>query len=555
MTRKKKIALIALLFFLFFGIILAGFIWELFFRQPYVGENSYLYINLQGTIEADTPEVLMPFSREEPALRDLFWNLVRAKNDPRIKKIFFKIGQVDCGYATLRELGELLRVFESGGKEAIAYVQGGGIKEFYLASFAKKRFFQRGFPPLICGLAAEALFFKKGLKKLGIEAEFFHTGEYKTYANAFTQEQLTPEHRESLQTLLNDFQETIAEDLEKNLGLRSASEFLKNAPYSEEKLNFLNFVDSPEKIIEQEFSHLNKVNYELYTRNEEFLPYSGEKKIAIYFAGGEINSGESGQGGLFGGRVLGADTAVKILRQLGQRKDIAAVVLRIDSPGGSALASELIYQAIKDLRSKKPVIVSMGDVAASGGYWISLAADKIFAYDQTITASIGVISGKFILRGLYDKLGINKEILTTGPAAAIYSDYQSFSPEEKEYILSQINAVYRNFKDRVKESTGLSIDEIERLAQGRAWSGRRALQLHLVQKRGGLGAAISEAARMAGLRDFSVELLPEKRSLLSQIVSSLFSARSDDLKSYWQRFASGKNFFILSRMPYDLKIL
>jgi protease-4 len=411
----------------------------------------------------------------------------------------------------------------------------------------------------ISGIGAEAVFFKNTLSKLGIQAEIFHIGDYKTASNTFSEDRMTPAHRESMQALVDDLYRAVIAGIAANrkLDAGEVKKVLDQSPLAQEEYVKAKMIDSLG--YEDELHGLLKarypeVSFKTYAKTSAPLPFSGAKKIAVIFAAGEINMGRSGGQSLLGGDVLGADTLAEQLRQARNNYAVKAVVLRVDSPGGSAVASDVILREAELLARKKPLVISMSDLAASGGYWISMSAQKIFALPETITGSIGIISGKFVLKGLYDKLGINKEIVKTSEFAGMYSDYRSFSDREKEIIMADMQKIYGEFLKKVAANRKMSLAEVDKIARGRVWSGQAALDLRLVDGLGGLNEALAEAKKLARIplaEKIGVRIYPQKKSFW-EMLFELADVKAQNPLDVQARLEVYKRFFPAMAMPFSL---
>jgi protease-4 len=521
--------------FIFFALV-GGFIYMQLTQEPYIPANAYLKINLAGDI-VDSENTA--FSKKD-SIRDFWFQIKRAKIDNRIKGIVIKISYLGGDFAKIEELGRLLKDFRSNGKKVLAYIESGGLREYYLATFADKIYVFKGGNFSLSGLAMESLFLKNTFSKLGIEAQIFHIGDYKTAANTFTEDHMTPAHQESIQKLLDDIFAYTIQQIAVNRKLESDSvkSVIEESPVSSKEYLEAKLIDGIlyEDEVLPDVDSDSQVSFRTYQETTGPSPYSGAKKIAVIFASGEIHTGTSGGKSLFGGEILGSNTVAAQLKIARESPSIKAVVLRIDSPGGDASAAEVIRREAELLAKKKPLVISMSGLAASGGYWIAMCSKHIMTLPQTITGSIGVISGKFILKGLYDKIGINKEILKTTQYADIYSDYRGFSPEEKEKILKGMNIVYQSFLEKVSQTRGMKVEEVDKIAQGRVWSGIAAKELKLVDQLGGLNDAVEEAKKLAGIPTFEkvgLRIYPTKKSLMDYIfeLASSRTQAADPLKT------------------------
>ncbi len=562
MKRGALIALLVVIVILLGLFIIGGFIYLQFNQEPYVPEKAYLKIDLGGPLAETAPARFMGMSSAAISIHDLWYNLERAAKDERIKGVLLRVQYLETGFAKIEEIGQLLKKFAACKKPVVAFIVDGGLKEYYLASFADKVIMFKGGSLSISGIAAEALFLKNTLSKLGVQAEIFHIGDYKTASNTFTEERMTPAHRESTQALIDDLYQAVISGIAANrkLDSREVKRILDLSPLPEEEyvkgglIDALGYEDDMFQSLPAKYP---EVDFKSYAKTRSPVPFSGSKKIAVIFASGEINMGRSGGQSLFGGDVLGADTLAGQLRQARNNYAIKAVVLRVDSPGGSAVASDVILREAELLAMKKPLVISMSDLAASGGYWISLSSQKIFAQAQTITGSIGVMSGKFVLKGLYDKLGVSKEIVKTSEFAGMYSDYQLFSQQEKQRVMAEMQRIYNEFLKKVANNRKLDVAEVDKIARGRVWSGQAAVKLHLVDSLGGLNDALAAARKLARIplsEKFGVKIYPQKKSFLDMIFE-LTDAQARNPLDVQARLRVYQRFFPAMAMPFALRCL
>ena len=559
MKRGALIALLVIIVILLGLFILGGFIYLQFNQEPYVPEKAYLKIDLGGSIVEAVPTRFPGMSGSALSIQDLWYTLERAARDPRIRGVLLRVHSLETGFAKVEEIGRLIRKFAASKKPVAAFIIDGGLKEYYLASFAGKVILFEGGILSVSGIAAEALFLKNTLSKLGVQADFFHIGDYKTASNTFTEERMTPAHRESTQALIDDLYQAVIAGIAANrgLGVEEVKKVIDRSPLPPEEYVKARLVDSlgnEDDLFKVMPATYPEVDFRSYAKTRSPLPFSGSKKIAVIFASGEINMGRSGGSSLFGGDVLGADTLAAQLRQARNNFAVKAVVLRVDSPGGSAVASDVILREAELLAQKKPLVISMSDMAASGGYWITLSAHKIIAEPETITGSIGVLSGKFVLKGLYDKLGINKEILRTSEYAGMYSDYQPFSEGEKRKVLADMERIYGDFLRKVANNRKLALADVDKVARGRVWSGQSALRLRLVDGLGGLSDALAEAKKLARIplrEGIGVRIYPQKKSFWDMIFE-LADVRSDNPLDVQARLKPYARFFPALALPYTL---
>ena len=451
-----------------------------------------------------------------------------ACDDNHIQAVVLTIADLDIGWARLQSLRRSLLALRAAKKQVWVFLTEGGMREYYLASAANTILIAPAGHLSITGLAAETVFFKGTLDKLGIEAQVHQAGQYKAAGEPFTRESMSEAHREMLNGLLDDLYGQIVEDIaharQKNLhavrelidqGLFMAREALEAG-----LVDHVAYEDEIPTLLESKLNPVHVITTEdyLHLRKRELrrtLLATDPKKIALVTVDGAIKRGESRDGGS-GGHAVGSTSFAADIKQVREDESVAALVVRVVSPGGSGLASDLMWRELMRTREKKPVIISMGDVAASGGYYLALAGDKVFAENGTITGSIGVIAGKAVLHDLYTKVGVTKEILTRGQRAALFSDYQAFSPQERERLDSEILSFYRDFFEKVATCRSLSLEAVEPNAQGRVWTGRQAWVRGLVDEIGGIEEALVEAKKRLRIptdRPVIIERFPKPPSL------------------------------------------
>ena len=474
--------------------------------------KSYVYAELSGVI---TPE---PYRRGAVSRHTSLSSVIKAidylKDDEKIAGLVLKLGGLDCGYASVQEIREALLDFKEAGKSLIIYANHLGNVEYYLATAADEIYMPPTGQLFLTGLRMEMTFLKGTLDKLGIVAEMEAVGKYKNAGDVFTREGMSQAHRqansEALNSLFKDFTAEIlySRGYEEN----EIIEIINNGPYTAAQANEVGLIDTTvypdelEDILKERFDEKAKLvkfgNYWVRSEYEYSWGNPFLKQIAIIYATGVIVQGESG-GDLLFGRQVGAETLIRAIRQAREDSMVSAIVLRVNSPGGDGLASDLVWREIKKTVSgdnRKPFIVSMGDVAASGGYYISCIADTIIADPGTITGSIGVISGKFDFSGFYDKIGITKEIIKKGERADYLSSSRGWSEEERELIRKTAEEFYRQFLERVAEGRNMNYEEVDEIAQGRIWTGEQAWELGLVDDIGTFDHALQVAMLMGGLQ-------------------------------------------------------
>jgi protease-4 len=383
------------------------------------------------------------------------------------------------------------------------------------------------------GMRAEVSFYADTLKKLGIEAEIERIGKYKSAAEPYSRSSMSDAYREVVNSVLDDtygrFIATVAASRGKPDGefrtLLDEGPFISTDALEAGLIDGLKYDDEFKDHVKEAADHdeWHEVTFGDYRQSlQDPASLGGNDQIAVVYAVGEIMSGNSEMDPFFGSQVLGSESFAKTLRKVREDDSVKAVILRVNSPGGDAFASDLMWREVNLLREEKPLVVSMSDMAASGGYYIAMAQAPVVAYPGTFTGSIGVIYGKMNLRGLYDKIGVKKEVLTRGRFAAIDSDYHSLTPAEREKMQYEIEAFYKAFVQKVADSREREWDEIDEVAQGRVWMGSQAYENGLVDELGGFDRAIELAQEAAGLKDdeFRLTVYPAPQQLLEALFDS-----------------------------------
>jgi protease IV len=516
-----------LLIFLFFFLVAAAGLFFLFVSEigPPAAEvpaRAYLEVGLSGAVEEVAPPDLIStlFARARPlTTTDIWANLRKAAVDDRVRAVLLRVGSLQCDWGKAAEIREAVLEFRRSGKKAYAYIEEApdSDKEYYVATACDRVVLH----PLgwlgVIGIGGYVPFFKGALDKLGVRAEFEHVEEYKTAYNIFTEKGFTPAHREEMESLYADIFAQYVAEAAKARG-KTEAEFralLDRGFFQGQEAKKAGLVDDClyedelQGLLKSDGTGLDRLRFDDYTRvKPQSLGLETGRKIAIVYAAGTIMTGESFP------PVMGGSTVARWLRAARQDRSIAAIVLRVDSPGGSSVGSDVIWREVALAKKVKPVVVSMSDVAGSGGYWISMAATRIVAQPQTLTGSIGVLAGKFSLAGLLEKLGITAERLTFGEKADIFSPFRPFTAEEKKTLKDQILWTYDQFLTKVAEGRNMTKDEVNRVGRGRIWTGRQAKERKLVDELGGLTTAVGLAKRLAGIpAEEEVRLVPWPKRL------------------------------------------
>lgn len=506
--------------------------------RPSVANNSVLILSISGDLPdyvAEEPLTKAFGIPQSQSFTGLLTQLRKAKVDNRIGAVLLDINFPNVGWGKADEFRDAVAEFKRSGKPIYAYMQIGTNREYYLATAADKIFMPPSGDLYVNGFAAEAMFYKGSLDKLGIEADVIQIGpKYKNAPDQYTKKEMGEGQREVINAVLDEyfarFTGAIAESRKK--AAEDVKSLIDGAPYNANQAKELGLIDGAlyrEKVDDELKTALGyKADDKLRTvRGGDYreipsdsLGLNSGERIAVIFASGAINIGRSSSGPL-NGEMVGSDTLVSAINDAAADKSIKAIVLRIDSPGGSALASDLIWNAIENAKAKKKVVVSMSDVAASGGYYIACNADKIVAEPSTVTGSIGVFMGKPVVKGMYDWLGITNEYVMRGKNAGIFRETEKWTPEEREKMVAQTNSIYfDNFLPKVAKGRGKSHEEVNTLGQGRVWTGTQAKENGLIDEFGGLEKAIEIAKALAELpadKDVKRVVFPEPRPLLEEL--------------------------------------
>jgi protease IV len=502
-------------------------------RQPSVSGNSTLVLRVGGDLEEAEPGGLVgSFFEPPPTVRSVVESLRKAKVDRRITSVVIRPTGTAALWGKVQEVRDAISDFKTSKKPIVAYLEYGGEQEFYLASACDKVFLMPTASLDLTGVASYELFLRGTLDKIGAYPDALHIGEYKTASNQMTEHTFTPAHREMAESLNRDLYEQLVRGIATG---RQKSEaevrtLIDHGPFLPEDAVRAGLIDDVayEDELDDKVELGKGTTTTRYVEHHEYrsvpptsLGLNRGPRIAVLYATGIITSGESSYDSPQGA-VVGSDTFIRYLRKARSDDSIRAIVLRIDSPGGSAIASDIIWREVQLTRAVKPVIASMSDVAASGGYYIAMPAHKIVAEPATLTGSIGVVMMKFVIDGTLKKLGINMEPVTNGRYADLYSPVRPFSPEERARIQQQMQATYDAFVEKAAAGRNTTPEKIDAIGQGRVWTGRQAKQNGLVDELGGLDRALIVAKEQAKIaRNAEVELVvyPPKRSLYDSIAN------------------------------------
>jgi protease-4 len=497
-------------------------------KPPEIPANSVLVMRLDGDLP-EKPPVAIPFLNEEPALTvtNVWMSLRKAAADPHIKAIVLEPDGLKAGWAKIEEVRSDVEQFRKSGKPVFAYLHTPSTREYYVASAADRIYLGPEDPFYVKGLRAELMYFKKTLDKLGVSVDVEHAGKYKDFGDQFTRSDMSPETREVITSIVDELYNSIVQHIadgrkktpEEVKAIIDQGPFLATQAQKAGLVDELRFEDQMwgELKTRVNAGELKKVKAETYIKvPPESVGITGKSRVALVMAEGDIVRGDPDSAGTDEASLASA-TFNKTLEQVAGDSTIRGVIVRIDSPGGEVTASDDLWRQMSLLSKKKPLVISMSDVAASGGYYMAMTGDPIVAYPQTETGSIGVVFGKPNLRGLYEKLGITKDSVQRGKFADIDSDYTSLTLDEQQKLREGIDASYREFVTKVAQGRHRTFEQIEPISQGRVWLGSQAKARGLVDELGGLDTAIAMLKKRANIpsgEGVSVVTYPPRRSLL-----------------------------------------
>lgn len=497
-------------------------------KPPEVEANSILYLRLRGEVpERVAVEFELPFVHQTTPLTvtDIWGVLRKAAADSRIKGIILEPEGLSLGWAKMQEVRADIEQFKKSGKPVYAFLKTPTAREYFLATAATRIYMEPQDYLMLKGMRFELMYFRGSLDKLGVTVDVEHDGKYKDAGDMFTRTSMSPETKEVLNSMLDglyaDLVNGIASGRRKTPAEIVAT--IDNGPFLSDQavkaglVDRLRFEDEVlgEMKTDLKINDAKKVSEHTYAK----IPFSsvglgGKQRVALVVAEGDITRGSADSDGTEGIESTYLD---KILRQVENDSSVKAAIVRIDSPGGEVTASNEIWRAMNQLSKKKPVVISMSDYAASGGYYMAMTGDPIVSYSGTITGSIGVIFGKPNLKGMFDKLGISMDQLTRGRFADIDSMVHPLSDAGRAKLKEGIDVEYRDFVGKVATARHKKFEEIEPMAQGRAWLGSQAKVNGLVDEIGGLDRAIELAKKKAGIsasEQVNLVSYPPRRSLL-----------------------------------------
>jgi protease-4 len=508
-----------------------------------VAEGSTLILRLTGDVpEKPSVEIPIPMLEDHTAVTvENVWSMLRrAATDSRIKAVVFEPEGVSLGWAKMQEIRSDIEEFRKSHKPIYAYLKSPGTREYYMATACSRIYMEPVDTLNLKGLGLELMYFKNTLDKLGVTVDVEHAGKYKDYGDMFTKTSMSPETREVMNSIADDIYGDLVNTIAKGRGKDASTikaiiddgPFLSNQALAKGLVDELRFEDEMYGELKTALhqTELKKLAAHDYVNVPDTSAGSADR-IAFVVAEGSITRGDADSSGDNG---LESDPFDKMLNRISNDSGIKAVIVRIDSPGGEVTASDEMWRAMNDLRKKKPVVISMSDAAASGGYYMAMSGDPIVAYPATETGSIGVVFGKPNLHGLYDKVGVTKEAISRGRFAMIDSDYQSLSEPERQKLREGIDSDYVDFVAKVAAARRKKPAEIEPIAQGRVWLGDQAKANGLVDELGGIDRAIQMVKQKAGIPStakVSLTLYPGRKSLYDYLFKSSSDSQADAMLS------------------------
>lgn len=519
---------------IFFGIIGAAMSGS---KEVKISDNSVFELKLEGIlVERHKNDVISSFASEinssvsEIALDDIMASIDKATDNDNIKGIYLHIGDFSASVASLQEIYKGLEKFKKTGRFIVAYADSYGNGTYYLSSIADKVYMNPSGTLALTGINISTVFFKDLLSKIGVEMQIFKVGTFKSAVEPFTQTSMSEANRLQLTTFINSIWTEITKTIARNRGISDTEVnlyadsglFLDDAQTAVQHKLIDSLVYSSdmkeiiERLVDKDYNALTINDMKFVARNKEY----SKNRIAIVYAVGEIDGSNKNDG-------IDSEDISEDLLDIADNDKIKAVVLRINSPGGSAYGSEQIWKAVSVVKSKKTIVVSMGDYAASGGYYIACNTDKIFAQPTTLTGSIGIFGIFPNIGGLTDKLGIKFDNVKTNKYSDFGATYRPMNTEERAILQRYINNGYELFTKRCAEGRNMNIDSLKAIAEGRIYSGTDAMRLGLVDEMGGLEEAIAFAAKKANISNYTLKYYPSVKSLIEQI-SDIFSTSVEE---------------------------
>lgn len=488
-------------------------------------------------------------------LDDVLDNIRKAKDDKNIKGIYLKGGMLTGGYASIKEIRDALADFKTTGKFIVAYADTYTQKAYYLASVADKVYINSKGMIEFQGIASNTMFIKNTLDKLGVEMQIVKVGSYKSAVEPYINTEMSPANKEQVTVYANSIWKNLLTDISKSRKIsvadlnRYADEMMTFQPtekYEQYKLvDSLTYADGMEQVFkkltkESDFKNINFINHKQMVKVPATEKLQKDKVAVLYAVGGIDTDATDG---------IKTDDLVKEINKLKDEKSVKAVVFRVNSPGGSAYGSEQIWHAIGELKKAKPVVVSMGDYAASGGYYISCDADSIIAQPGTLTGSIGIFGTIPNIDGLNKKLGLSYDGVKTNKMSDAISLNRAFTPEERNLMQTYVNTGYELFVKRCADGRGIAVDSLKTIAEGRVWTGEDAVKIGLVDALGGLNDAVRIAAGKAKLDKYVVKSYPAKDDFMTKLLKNM----NTEVETRFMKSKLGNENYRILRIIEDAK--
>ncbi len=513
-------------------VVVGGFYFLTRERAPEIEEGSYLILNLWGDYPEEAPRDFWTqlFEGEPLTILDIVENIRKARYDDRIEGVLLRISIITMGYGKVQEIRDALTEFRESGKKVVSYIEIGRDIEYYLATAADEIFMAPVSALMVDGIVGNALFVRGTFDMLGIRPNFIRIGEYKTAVDMFVSKEMGEAQRLTINSILDSIFSRFVSDVSgaRGVGEEKMREIIDRGLFDSRQaleeglVDDLLYLSQLEDKMKGEAEEFNGVDAEVYRDvDPASLGISKDVKFALIVAEGTMNLGGSGDSADFG-KIAGSSTVNSAIREALEDEEIEAIILRINSPGGSWVAADLIWGEIARAMKEKPIVVSMSDVAASGGYYVSMPVDAIVAQPSTITGSIGVYMGKFNIKGFYDMIGVTKETVSRGKNAEIFSEMRDFTEEEREKIHKQLWEFYMNdFVRKVHEGRNMSTEFVDSIGRGQVWTGEQALELGLVDELGGIWKAVERAKELAEIppeQEVSLIVVPEPMNLFERFL-------------------------------------
>jgi protease-4 len=495
-----------------------------------VKPNTVLVVRVEGEIPEQTPPYSLQdmFNGPTTTVTDITEGIERARTDPHITGLEVRVDETDMSMGKIQEIRDRIQAFNRARKFSVAYLEFATNRSYYLASACQTLIMLPKSEFHLHGMMASTTFLRGTFDKLGIYPDFLHIGEYKNATNVYTEKKFTAAHREATKGLVDDWYRQFVQGVAASRGLKpeEVERVIAAGPYNSDAAPATHLVDrvaygedARSFVDQQNHGSDRRIGLRRYLdRSEKFTA----NRIAVIYAVGEIVPGRSVTSP-WREEMMGSDTIAQQFRRARTDDFVKAVVVRVDSPGGVAFSSEVIRHEVERTKAAKPVVVSMSDVAASGGYWLAMSANRIIAEPGTITGSIGVLMGKFNIQGLYEKLGLSTDFIATTENSTLEYPLQNFTPAQREIVLRNMRGTYKDFLQGVAAGRHMKVEDVDKIAQGRVWTGERARQLGLVDELGGLHTAITRARELAKIpadEKVTLLLLPPYRSFVERLLDS-----------------------------------